>query len=54
MPKKNARLRKIGRTIDDFDLLIGSTAVELNLTIVTNNVAHFENISNIKLENWIK
>ena len=52
--KEKARLRKIGRTIDDFDLLIGSTAVELNLTIVTNNVAHFENISNIKLENWIK
>ena len=52
--KEKARLRKIGRTIDDFDLLIGSTAVKLNLTMVTNNVAHFENISNIKLENWIK
>ncbi|MBK7427514.1 MAG: type II toxin-antitoxin system VapC family toxin [Saprospiraceae bacterium] len=50
--KEKARLRKSGRTVDDFDLLIGSTSVAFELTLVTNNTKHFENIKNIKLENW--
>ena len=51
--KEKARLRKSGRTIDDFDLLIGCTAAELNLIMVTNNEAHFQNISDIRIENWV-
>lgn len=50
--KEKARSRKSGRTVDDFDLLIGSTSVTFELTLVTNNTKHFENIKNIKLENW--
>lgn len=50
--KEKARLRKSGRMIDDFDLLIGTTAVSFDLTMVTNNTSHFENLKNIKLENW--
>jgi tRNA(fMet)-specific endonuclease VapC len=52
--KEKARLRKSGITVDDFDLLIGSTAVTYELIMVTNNTKHLENIKNIRLENWTK
>jgi len=52
--KEKAKLRKSGKTVDDFDLLIGSTAVTFELTMVTNNTKHFENINSIKIENWVK
>lgn len=51
---EKARLRKLGNTIDDFDLLIGVTAVKHNLTIVTNNVNHFNRIKGIEIEDWTK
>jgi tRNA(fMet)-specific endonuclease VapC len=51
--KEKARLRKSGTMISDFDLLIGSTSVEKELIMVTENVREFERISNIKIENWI-
>jgi tRNA(fMet)-specific endonuclease VapC len=47
-------LRKVGKIVDDFDLLIGSTAVAHNLILVTRNTKHFERIEGIKLENWIE
>ncbi len=50
--KEKARLRKSGKIVDDFDLLIGSTAVCYNLIMVTNNLSHFERIKNIKIEDW--
>jgi tRNA(fMet)-specific endonuclease VapC len=52
--KEKARLRKIGNIIDDFDLLIGCSAIKNGLILVTNNENHFERIKNIKIENWIK
>lgn len=43
----------IGKPIhDEFDLLIGITAVENNLTLVTDNVKDFERIDGIMIENW--
>ena len=51
--KEKARLRKTGRMISDFDLLIGSTAVANNLIMVTENVKEFDRIRGIVLENWI-
>lgn len=51
--KEKSRLRKSGKMISDFDLLIGCTAVEKDLVMVTENVREFERISNIKIENWI-
>lgn len=51
--KEKARLRRQGTPIDDFDLLIGSTAVSCNLTLVTDNTKHFQRIANVSLENWI-
>lgn len=51
--KEKARLRKNCTMISDFDLLIGCTAVEKNMIMVTENIREFERISNIKFENWV-
>ncbi len=51
--KEKARLRKAGNMIDDFDLLIGVTAVANNLILVTDNEKHLKRISKLKVENWI-
>jgi tRNA(fMet)-specific endonuclease VapC len=50
--KIKSNLRKSGNTIDDFDILIGATAIVNNLTLVTNNQQHFNRIDNINIENW--
>jgi tRNA(fMet)-specific endonuclease VapC len=52
--KQKARLKKAGNMIDDFDLLIGCSAIKNGLILVTNNENHFARIENIKIENWIK
>jgi len=52
--KEKARLKKTGNMIDDFDLLIGCSAVKNGLILVTNNESHFERLENIKIENWIR
>ena len=53
--KEKVRLRKMGNPInDEFDLLIGVTAVENNLTLVTDNVKDFQRIEGILIENWYK
>jgi len=39
--------------ISDFDLLIGCTALEKDLIMVTENLKEFQRISGIKLENWV-
>jgi len=51
--KEKARLRKAGRMISDFDLLIGCTAIANSLIIVTENINEFNRIKGIKIENWI-
>jgi tRNA(fMet)-specific endonuclease VapC len=51
--KEKVRLRKIGKPMhDEFDLLIGVTAIENRLTLVTDNIKDFELLEGIKLENW--
>ena len=49
-----ASLRKAGILIDDFDLLIGSTAIANSLILVTENEKHLARIPEIKLENWVQ
>ena len=39
---------------DEFDLLIGATAIENKLTLVTDNTKDFKNLDGIKMENWFK
>ena len=48
-----ALLRRQGTLIDDFDLLIGSTATVHNMIAVTENVKHIARIPNIQIENWV-
>lgn len=50
--EEKARLRKAGTLIDDFDLLIGCTAIVNDMILVTNNTKHFKRINNIQLEDW--
>lgn len=52
--KEKSRLKKQGNRLDDFDLLIGSSAVENKMILVTNNVKHFSRIKNIKIQDWTK
>ena len=53
--KEKVRLRKIGKLMhDEFDLLIGVTAIVNQLTLVTDNEKDFANINTIKIENWFK
>jgi len=47
--ESRAELRKENQLIDNFDLLIGSTALYYNLELLTDNVKHFERIKNLKL-----
>lgn len=50
--KEKAKLRKQGLLIDDFDILIGATAVANNMVMVTNNVAHLSRLDDIVVEDW--
>jgi tRNA(fMet)-specific endonuclease VapC len=52
--KEKATLRKAGQPVDDFDLLIGATAISNGLTLVTNNVDHLGRMEGIKIEDWTK
>ena len=52
--KEKVRLQKMGMPLhDEFDLIIGSSAVANDLILVTDNIKHFANFENIKTENWI-
>ncbi|WP_294431327.1 PIN domain-containing protein [uncultured Treponema sp.] len=50
--KIKAHVQKIGKTTDDMDLLIAATAIANDMTLVTHNTKHFENIPNLKLMDW--
>ena len=39
--------------IEDFDLLIGCTAVANGMIMVTDNTKYFSRIHGIQLENWV-
>jgi tRNA(fMet)-specific endonuclease VapC len=47
-----ADLKRRGVMIAANDLFIAAHARALGLTLVTNNTAEFERVSNLKLENW--
>ena len=49
---EKVRLRALGRPVDDFDLMIGSTAVAHGLIFVTRNTRHYADISGLVQENW--
>lgn len=49
---EKARLKTKGKMLDDFDLLIGTTAIFNNLTLVTKNVSDFDRLNGIVIEDW--
>lgn len=49
---KKARLKTKGNILDDFDLLIGATAIFNDLTLITKNVSDFDRLLNIVIEDW--
>ncbi len=53
--KEKVRLRKLGKPIhDEFDLLIGVTAIENKLILVADNLKDFERLEGIQTENWFE
>lgn len=46
--------KTLDKEIGNFDILIGATALHYGLTVVTDNVKHFEPMPGVKVENWIK
>ncbi len=44
-----ATLEKKGEKLEDFDLLIASTAVAEDKILVTSNIKHFQRIKNLKV-----
>ena len=41
-----------GQRVDQFDLLIGATALHHKMILVTSNLKHFERINGLIIENW--
>ncbi len=47
-----AELYHRGELLPDADLLIAATALEAQRMVVTNNLAHFQRIPTLTIENW--
>lgn len=50
--REMAYLRAIGRKIENFDMAIGSIALQHKMVMVTDNVNHFGRIRGIEIEDW--
>lgn len=50
--KEKARLKTKGKILDDFDLLIGTTAIYNNFVLVTRNISDFDRLEGIFIEDW--
>lgn len=48
--RERGRLRAAGRMVGDFDLTIGVSARQHNLTLLTNNRRHFEMIEGLTIQ----
>ena len=44
-----AFLRRRGELIPDFDIVIGATALEYDLTVLTFNIRHFSRIPDLRI-----
>lgn len=48
-----ADLKRQGRRIEDFDILVASVALANNCTLVTHNTEHFSRIGGLRIEDWL-
>ena len=46
-------LKQRGVTVNPVDLMIASVALAHDQTLVTNNTAHFQDIPDLRLEDWL-
>ena len=46
--------RKVGKPIEDTDILIAAFCIVNNYTLVTNNIKHFKDIDGLIYENWFE
>ncbi|MBD2058626.1 type II toxin-antitoxin system VapC family toxin [Oculatella sp. FACHB-28] len=51
--KIQAELRRIGRPTGSLDAAFPAVVRSREDILVSNNIRHFENISNLQLENWL-
>ncbi|WP_199245887.1 type II toxin-antitoxin system VapC family toxin [[Phormidium] sp. ETS-05] len=51
--KIQSELRQIGKPTGEIDAIIAAIARSHDWILVTNNTRHFENIINLRLENWL-
>ena len=51
--QEKIRLERMGKKLEDYDLFIGCAAKATGLTMVTDNVKHFNRIEGIEIENWV-
>ena len=51
--QEKVRLTKAGTPIEEKDLLIGCTALEYGLTLVTGNTKHMSRIDGLQVEPWL-
>jgi len=47
-----ASLRQDGITIGTSDILIAGIAIDNDLTLITNNLKHYEPIKSLSIDNW--
>jgi tRNA(fMet)-specific endonuclease VapC len=48
-----ARLRALGQTVADADLMIAAIAIAQGATLVTGNIRHDERLEGLQLEDWM-
>lgn len=51
--KQKDMLADKGQMIDDFDIMIGVSALKHGCIMVTENIKHFSRIESLDIENWI-
>ena len=49
-----AELRSRGQLIEDADLLSAAIALVNDMTLITNNTAHFNRIEGLQIEDWLQ
>lgn len=50
--RQKAALAEKGALIEDFDLIIGASAITNGLTLVTGNTKHLGRLAGLSMENW--
>jgi tRNA(fMet)-specific endonuclease VapC len=48
--RERGRLRTMGQRIGDMDLMIAATALQYDLTLLTNNRRHFERVEGLRIQ----